>query len=233
MNRRKSQPRAPKPNARRRTAELSARSSTFTDVIFNKPYGVLSQFSDADPNPRLTLKHYIDVPEIYPIGRLDRDSEGLVLLSNDGQLQHRLCDPRYGHPRTYWVQVERVPTPEALKALCQGVTIQGYRTRPALATLLEVEPSLPERDPPIRVRQQIPTAWLEMTLTEGKNRQVRRMTAAVGFPTLRLVRVAIGSLQLGDLVPGEWRQLSPEQSRQLRRVTPSSIHGGQSTLGLV
>lgn len=180
-------------------------------LLFYKPYDVLSQFSP-EPLPdgtfHRTLKEFIAVPNVYPVGRLDRDSEGLMLLTNNGALQHRLTDPRFQHPRTYWVQVERIPTPAAIQQLSHGVTIQDYRTRPAQVRLLDTEPDLPPRDPPIRFRKSVPTAWLEITLTEGKNRQVRRMTAAVGFPTLRLVRVAIGQLRLSGLAPGEWRDLS-------------------------
>nr|WP_290226650.1 pseudouridine synthase [Trichocoleus desertorum] len=183
-------------------------------LLFYKPYDVLTQFTDNSAEiPRQTLKSYIPVPGIYPVGRLDRDSEGLLLLTNHGQLQHRLSDPQFQHPRTYWVQVERVPDAAALAQLRQGVTIQDYKTRPAQVTLLPTEPTLPPREPPIRFRKNVPTAWLEMTLTEGKNRQVRRMTAAVGFPTLRLVRIAIAHLQLAGLEPGQWRDLTlPEQA---------------------
>jgi 23S rRNA pseudouridine2457 synthase len=187
-------------------------------LLFNKPYGVLSQFSE-DESGHPTLKTYIDVPEVYPVGRLDRDSEGLLLLTNHGQLQHRLCDPKFAHPRTYWVQVENIPTANAIQQLQQGVIIQGQLTRPAKAKLLVPAPVLPERQPPIRYRQQIPTAWIELCLTEGRNRQVRRMTAAVGFPTLRLVRVKIGELGLGQLTPGTWRELTPTEQTQLYRLT--------------
>jgi 23S rRNA pseudouridine2457 synthase len=188
-------------------------------LLFYKPYDVLTQFTDvsAEP-PRQTLKDYIPVPGIYPVGRLDRDSEGLLLLTNHGQLQHRLSDPQFQHPRTYWVQVERVPDAAALAQLRQGVTIQGYQTRPAQVTLLPAEPTLPLRHPPIRFRKNVPTAWLEMTLTEGKNRQVRRMTATVGFPTLRLVRVAIAHLRLAELEPGQWRDLTPVEQLDLQRL---------------
>lgn len=190
-------------------------------LLFYKPYDVLTQFSDrtADSTaPRATLKDYVAVPDVYPVGRLDRDSEGLLLLTNDGQMQHRLSDPKFGHPRTYWVQVEQIPNPSALQQLRQGVTIQNYRTRPAQAKLLADEPLLPARQPPIRYRKSIPTAWLEMTLTEGRNRQVRRMTAAVGFPTLRLVRVAIAHLSLEGLEPGQWRDLTPAELDELRQL---------------
>lgn len=180
-------------------------------LIFNKPYGVLSQFSgDAD-----TLKSYVFIRDVYPVGRLDRDSEGLLLLTDDGDFQHRLSDPRFEHPRTYWVQVERLPDERALERLRRGVTIQGNRTRPAQVRLLPEEPVLPARNPPIRYRKNVPTAWIELILIEGKNRQVRRMTAAVGHPTLRLVRVGIGNLQLGDLQPGQWRELTTMEIQQL------------------
>ncbi|WP_298613909.1 pseudouridine synthase [uncultured Thermosynechococcus sp.] len=182
-------------------------------ILLYKPYRVLCQFQDQEG--RATLKDYVPIPDVYPAGRLDYDSEGLVLLTDDGRLQHRLTDPRYGHPRTYWVQVEGEPTPAALQQLTEGVVIQGYRTRPAIAEILNPEPSLPPRNPPIRYRRHIPTQWLSLTLREGRNRQVRRMTAAVGFPTLRLVRVAIANLQLGDLAPGQWRELSPQERQML------------------
>lgn len=183
-------------------------------LLFYKPYDVLSQFSEEPGSTARTLKDFIAVPDVYAVGRLDRDSEGLMLLTDNGQVQHRLTDPRFAHPRTYWVQVERIPDQAALQQLQQGVVIQGYRTRPAKVQLL-AEPDLPPRDPPIRFRKSVPTAWLEMTLTEGKNRQVRRMTAAVNHPTLRLVRVAIGDLQLAGLEPGQWRDLTPTEVKSL------------------
>ncbi|MTJ50101.1 rRNA large subunit pseudouridine synthase E [Dolichospermum sp. UHCC 0259] len=183
-------------------------------IIFHKPYGVLSQFTQESPK-HITLKEYIDVPDVYAVGRLDWDSEGLLLLTNDGQLQHRLAHPRFGHQRTYWAQVERIPDIDAIHQLQRGVEIQDYRTRPAQVRLLLEEPSVVQRIPPIRFRKSIPTAWLEMTLTEGKNRQVRRMTAAVGFPTLRLIRISIGNIQLDDLAPGQWRELTPLEVTRL------------------
>ncbi len=185
-------------------------------LLLNKPYRVLCQFQDEQG--RKTLKDYVPVPGVYAAGRLDYDSEGLVLLTNDGRLQHRLTDPRYGHPRTYWVQVEGCPTPEALAKLRQGVRIQDYMTRPAVVQVLPQEPDVPPRDPPIRFRRHIPTTWLSLTLREGRNRQVRRMTAAVGYPTLRLVRVAIGALHLQDLAPGCWRELSSQERRDLLQL---------------
>lgn len=212
---------------------------TYRYLLFYKPYDVLSQFSDdlkgetgkpaedistakagkLSPHPRrLTLKDYIPVSDIYPVGRLDRDSEGLMLLTNDGRLQHRLTDPRYGHPRTYWVQVEQLPNAAALAQLCRGVTIQGYQTRPAQVRVLSPEPNLPPRNPPIRFRKTVPTSWLEVTITEGRNRQVRRMTAAIGHPTLRLIRVAIAHLRLEGLDPGQWRDLTPSEKQKLMRL---------------
>ena len=188
-------------------------------LLFYKPYNVLTQFTNNDnsTSPKSTLKDYISVPDVYAVGRLDQDSEGLLLLTNDGLLQHRLSDPRFGHFRTYWVQVERIPDERALTQLQEGVIIQNYRTKPAQVQLLGNEPNLPPRDPPIRFRKNVPTAWLEMTLTEGKNRQVRRMTAAIGFPTLRLVRVRIANLSLDNLAPGEWRDLTLSELQQLKQ----------------
>lgn len=173
---------------------------------------MLSQFTVDHPGQR-TLKDYLTIPNIYPAGRLDRDSEGLLLLTDDGHLQHRLAEPRYSHPRTYWVQVEGIPDFEALNRLAKGVLIQGYRTRPAQAERLVPEPEIWPRNPPIRFRKKIPTSWLAITLTEGRNRQVRRMTAAVGYPTLRLVRVSIGHLRLDGLGPGEYRELPAGEIR--------------------
>ena len=188
-------------------------------IIFYKPYGVLCQFTDNSDNPRPTLKDYISIPEVYPVGRLDLDSEGLLLLTNNGQLQNRLAHPKFAHSRTYYVQVERIPDESALNKLRNGVTIKNYRTRKAKVRLLATEPDLPLRIPPIRDRLTVPTCWLEMTLIEGKNRQIRRMTAAVGFPTLRLVRISIGNnaykLELAGLNPGEWRKLSEFETKRL------------------
>ncbi|WPB58418.1 pseudouridine synthase [Xylophilus sp. GOD-11R] len=176
-------------------------------ICFNKPYGVLSQFT---PEGRWQgLKGYIDLPGVYVAGRLDADSEGLLLLTDDGPLQARISSPRFKMEKTYWVQVEGVPDAAALETLRRGVSLKDGMTLPARARLLEPAPALWERDPPIRQRQSIPTAWLELVIREGRNRQVRRMTAAVGFPTLRLVRAAIGPYALGDLAPGRWREAAP------------------------
>ncbi len=172
-------------------------------VLLHKPYGVLSQFTAEGGKPGLSR---FGLPAgVYPAGRLDHDSEGLLLLTDDGGLARRLTDPRRGHPRTYWAQVERAPDAAALSKLARGPVLGDGPTRPCRVALLAAEPPLPPRDPPIRSRLSVPTAWLELTLTEGRNRQVRRMTAAVGHPTLRLVRCAIGNLRLGGLPPGKWR----------------------------
>ena len=175
-------------------------------ILFNKPYGVLTQFTDAAG--RETLATYIEIPGVYPAGRLDRDSEGLLLLTDDGKLQQRLSDPRFKLPKTYWVQVEGEPDEPSLERLRRGVILDGRRTQPAQARRIP-EPALWPRDPPIRIRQSIPTSWIEITLTEGRNRQVRRMTAAVGYPALRLVRYAIGHHTLTGLAPGHWREADP------------------------
>jgi len=187
-------------------------------ILLNKPYGVLSQFSPSQPGQK-TLKDLVPVPEVYPAGRLDQDSEGLLLLTSDGRFQHLLANSKFGHSRTYWAQVEGVPDDRALDRLRNGVELNRYKTRVAKVRSLEREPELWPRNPPVRYRASIPTSWIEITLTEGRNRQVRRMTAAVGFPTLRLVRVAIGSLKLGDLRPGEWRELTGgELARTAREI---------------
>lgn len=172
-------------------------------LCFNKPYGVLSQFT---PEGRWRgLKDFIDIPGIYVAGRLDADSEGLLLLTNDGKLQARISDPRYKMEKTYWVQVEGEPDDTALERLRQGVQLNDGPTLPARAQRMEAPAHLWERDPPVRFRQSIPTSWLELVIREGRNRQVRRMTAAVGFPTLRLIRAAIGPYTLEGLAPGTLR----------------------------
>ncbi|MES2187922.1 MAG: pseudouridine synthase [Pseudomonadota bacterium] len=184
-------------------------------ICFNKPYGVLSQFTAE--GRWSSLKGFIDLPGVYVAGRLDADSEGLLLLTDDGRLQARISDPRHKTDKTYWAQVEGIPDEAALAALRGGVNLRDGPTLPAQARLLDPPPSVGERQPPIRVRQAIPTAWLELVIREGRNRQVRRMTAAVGFPTLRLVRAAIGPYTLGDLAPGTWRD---EDSSRLLDRTP-------------
>lgn len=181
-------------------------------IALHKPYGVVTRFSPGLPGQR-TLAG-LGLPKgVYPIGRLDADSEGLLLLSDEKDLPDRLLDPERGHPRTYWVQVEGVPTDEALARLAAGVVVQGRRTRPCRVTLLSEAPAIPPRDPPIRFRKSVPDCWIEMELVEGRNRQVRRMTAAVGHPTLRLVRARIGSFPLGALAPGAWRELTVRERR--------------------
>jgi len=173
-------------------------------ILLNKPFGVLCQFTD--PGGRPTLADYVPVPNVYPAGRLDHDSEGLVLLTDDGALQARLADPRHHVEKVYWVQVEQVPTDDALARLRAGVVLKDGPTRPARVRPIDEPPGLWPRDPPIRWRASIPTAWLEIALTEGRNRQVRRMAAAVGFPALRLIRIAIGPYTLGGLQPGKWKK---------------------------
>lgn len=176
-------------------------------VLFNKPFGVLSQFTDKSmaDNPRPTLSNFIDVPGVYPAGRLDRDSEGLLVLTDDGREQARIADPKFKRPKTYWAQVEGIPDDAALAALRGGVTLKDGLTRPAKARIIPEPDGLWPRDPPIRVRKAIADTWIELTLSEGKNRQVRRMTAHVGHPTLRLIRARIGDWSLGGLAPGRWR----------------------------
>ncbi len=187
-------------------------------VAFHKPYGVLSQFTP-DGSPNRPLDGFGLPPRVYALGRLDADSEGLLLLSDEPGLNSRLLDPENGHPRTYWAQVERIPTPDALAKLASGVTIQGYRTRPCRVRLLDPQPSVPPRDPPIRFRKNVADCWLELELVEGKNRQVRRMTAAIGHPTLRLLRVRIGTFELGHLPAGQWRSISADERSQILTST--------------
>ena len=175
-------------------------------IAFNKPFGVICKFR---PEPgRLTLAHYINVPNVYPAGRLDTDSEGLLLLTDDGVLQARIANPRHKLEKVYWAQVEGSPTEAALTALCNGVDLGDFTTKPARARLINEPTNLWRRDPPIRYRAKIPTTWLELTLREGKNRQVRRMTARVGFPTLRLVRASVGWVNVESLAPGTWREIN-------------------------
>lgn len=200
----------------------------FRCLLFYKPYGVLCQFTDNsnEGTKRPTLKNYIPIPDVYPVGRLDYDSEGLLLLTDNGRLQHRLSHRKFAHPKTYWVQVDRIPDEAALDRLRQGIKIEDYLTRKAIVKKLLEEPNLPPRKPPIRHRKNVPTCWLEITLTEGRNRQIRRMTAAVGFPTLRLVRVAMGipkgkeviQLRLDSLLPGEWREITIIEREVLQRL---------------
>ncbi|MBX2991702.1 MAG: pseudouridine synthase [Bacteroidetes bacterium] len=190
------------------------KTGRFHYILFHKPYGVLSQFTPEHGHP--SLRDFGPFPPgVYPVGRLDLDSEGLLLLTNDNILKHRLADPKFGHPRTYFVQVERIPDETALQKLRKGMVIEGRKTKQAEVKMLEAEPDLPPRSVPIRFRRNVPTAWLEMTLREGRNRQVRKLTAAVGHPTLRLVRVRIGPLALKSLASGESRSLSANEIQSL------------------
>jgi 23S rRNA pseudouridine2457 synthase len=180
-------------------------------IALNKPYGVLCQFTDRSEPPRRTLAEFGLPADVYPAGRLDHDSEGLLLLTDDGALAHRITDPRHKLAKTYRVQVEGDPQPEQLDALRRGVLLNDGPTRPAQVERIDIDVAMPQlwpRDPPVRFRKTVPDAWLEIVLREGRNRQVRRMTAAVGLPTLRLLRVAIGEWTLGDLQPGEWREVA-------------------------
>ena len=192
-------------------------SKRFHYILLNKPHGVVCQFTDAGGRP--TLGDFGRFPkDVYAAGRLDFDSEGLLLLTNDGTLKHNLLEPKYRHARTYLVQVERVPSPEALQRLRDGVILDGRKTLAAEVRLLDNEPDIPPRPVLIRFRKNVPTAWLNMTLFEGRNRQVRRMTAAVGFPTLRIFRTHIGNLSLGGLQPGQHRSLTPQEISSLRAM---------------
>jgi 23S rRNA pseudouridine2457 synthase len=177
-------------------------------ILFNKPYGVITQFSDHALHQ--TLSNFIDAPGFYPAGRLDTDSEGLLLLTNDGKLQAHIADPRHKLPKTYWVQVEGTPSAEALAQLRQGVNLGDFTTLPAEAKLMAAPPDIWPRTPPIRVRKFIPDSWVALTIREGKNRQVRRMTAKIGHPTLRLIRVSIGDFTLDGIAPGEWQRRTVE-----------------------
>ena len=185
--------------------------------MFHKPYGVLSKFTDAEGRP--TLADYVDVPHVYPAGRLDMDSEGLLLLTSDGDLASRLISPSFKVPKTYLVHIERIPDEAALLRLRSGVLVKGKRTRPARVTLLSKEPTVHPRPVPIRFRKSVPTAWLRIEIHEGMNRQIRRMTAQVGHPTLRVIRVAIGSIELGTLAPGAWRIPSLSELQGLLKPT--------------
>jgi 23S rRNA pseudouridine2457 synthase len=183
-------------------------------IAFNKPYGVLSQFT-SDGSPNRTLAEFSFPKNVYPLGRLDADSEGLLLLSDELGLNTKLLDPKRQHPRIYWAQVERTPTPQALEQLQRGPIIQGRKSEPCHARLFQPDSEPPPRDPPIRFRKNVPTAWVELKLVEGKNRQVRRMTAAIGHPTLRLIRIQIGAFKIGELKAGAWRELTEQERAQV------------------
>lgn len=181
-------------------------------LLFNKPYGVLSQFTD-EGTGHPTLADYIDVAGVYPAGRLDRDSEGLLVLTDDGRLQARIADPKHKQPKTYWVQVERIPDDAALDALRKGVTLKDGLTRPARVRRISAPAGLWPRDPPVRFRKTVPDCWLELQIAEGRNRQVRRMTAAIGHPTLRLIRAKVGDWTLDGLASGDWREVTARGHR--------------------
>ena len=206
-----------------------------TTLLLNKPFGVLSQFTPEEGSRWRCLSDFVEVPEVYAAGRLDADSEGLLILTSNGRLQQRLTDPRFGHWRSYWAQVEGIPNTEQLQQLRDGVVVQGRCTLPAKARWLQGpdQPQLPERTPPIRYRAAIPTSWLQLSVTEGRNRQVRRMTAAVGLPTLRLVRCCIDlmdngpPLDLAGLQPGAWRAVTAAEQERLNRLISSSSSAGR------
>ena len=187
-------------------------------ILLNKPFGVLSQFTDQAG--RITLADFVDKPDVYPAGRLDRDSEGLILLTNNGALQHQISHPRHKLSKTYWVQVEGEPKPADIDRLTRGVDLKDGAAR-ALNAQIIAEPKLWPRDPPVRFRANVATSWLKLEIDEGRNRQVRRMTASIGYPTLRLVRIAIGDWQLGDLLPGEFREVAAELLIEKIRPTRS------------
>lgn len=187
-------------------------------IAFNKPYGVLSQFTPDGSNHR-TLAAFEFPRDVYPIGRLDADSEGLLLLSDEPELNQRLLHPKNAHEREYWAEVERIPAGDALRMLESGVAIQGRKTFPCRARILEPQPEVPPRDPPVRFRKTVPSCWIALELIEGKNRQVRRMTAAIGHPTLRLIRVRIGRYELGGLERGTWKTLTAGERRLVLAVT--------------
>ena len=199
------------------------RKSSFRYIALNKPFGVLSSFTDS--LGKSTLSQYIKVPNVYPIGRLDYDSEGLMILTDDGQLSHQVANPRGKIWKSYLVQVERIPQPSALKQLRRGVVIRHQRTRPAKVSLLELEPTVWPRPIPIRFRKTVPTSWLLLKIHEGRNRQIRRMTAAVDHATLRLIRVAIGPIQLDRLKPGAWRDLESREVKALRAACGDGENG--------
>ena len=185
-------------------------------LALHKPYGVLSQFTPEPGSRWRTLADFGLPPRVYPLGRLDADSEGLLLLSDEPGLNSRLLDPEHAHPREYWAQVERIPSPEALEQLQGGgIDLGDFRTRPCRAHLLDPVPEIPPRDPPIRFRKNVPDAWLSLELTEGRNRQVRRMTDAVGHPTLRLIRVRVGAFKIPDQAAGKWRELTSEERKRV------------------